>query len=116
MLVAAQNTSRPAQIAELAIDLCSDPAFHAALPAALVSRRPHCSLVETVRIELLRFDPRLTFFDAVTSPDYREVTREPFTEIESASILLIEGSSGGGLPGACNLRVGRRFYFEAASF
>jgi hypothetical protein len=53
----------------------------------------------------------LTFVDAVTSRDYRKVTREPFTEGASASILLIEGSSGGGLPGACNLRVGRRFFF-----
>lgn len=53
----------------------------------------------------------LTFVDAVTSRDYREVTREPFTEEASASILLIEGSSGGGLPGACDLRVGRRFFF-----
>jgi hypothetical protein len=41
----------------------------------------------------------LSFLDPVTSRDYREVTREPFTETASASILLIEGSSGGGLPG-----------------
>jgi hypothetical protein len=56
------------------------------------------------------FDP-LTFLNAVTSLDYRKVTREPFTELVTASILLIEGSSGGGLPGACDLRVGRRFLF-----
>jgi len=65
-------------------------------------------------MELLR-SRSFNLFDAVTSPDYREVTREPFTEEASASILLIEGSSGGGLPGACDLWVGRRFYFCAPS-
>lgn len=70
-----------------------------------------CTICGYLRPTGYRPEVLLSFLDPVTSRDYREVTREPFTETASASILLIEGSSGGGLPGACDLRVGRRFLF-----
>lgn len=47
--------------------------------------------------------------NGVTKHDYYEVTRDCFTPAETRTILPFVGSSGGGLPGACDLRVGRRF-------
>jgi hypothetical protein len=53
------------------------------------------------------------------SPIFRRVTaRLRETSLQSSPTTICfppEGSSGGGLPGACNLRVGRRFLFDVAT-
>jgi hypothetical protein len=65
------------------------------------------------RIVLSDSRPRLSTKTcvSVTEGDYYEVTRDSFTANVTQSILRFVGSSGGGLPGACDLRVGRRFLF-----
>jgi len=52
----------------------------------------------------------------VTPRHYLKVTRELFTAAATHTILRCVGSSGGGLPSACDLRVAGAFAFTATGF